>query len=527
MQILALLDANHPKRVLKSGGARRVWTLDSPIGLLLVKDYHTKGGFERLREILCGSRARREWVRLRRFEEGGVPVPPPVLWAERQDSKSSPRRVVITRFMENSSTLDEFLQSPNRSQQGWKIARKAGEALARMHAIGARHDDLHAGNLLVSEAGGEPAVLILDLHEVRLRGRLSWNGRLKNLASLYGGLRRSLTLREKQHALQAYLKANTDWNPPFRTEREARQSMGRALEIFGRRFFRKHCLGRISKCEESGKRFQRISPGEYRGWVRSDRLFPELIEKLTDPNAWLASEDAVILKHTPTTTVARVAFSDKHPPLFFKRYNRKDWWERLKNLFRPSRALKVWRAGYGLEVMGIPTPRTAVMLERKSGPILLASFILTDWTEGGVGLDDFWNERCGAGSPNPLLHWERKALRSAVARLFADLHDMGISHGDLKGRNILLDPSEPAPFAPRFVDLDAIRLSPLRFKRSRINDLSRLLFSVYASATVSDRVRFFREYCRESPDVWANRREWWRRIAERTVRKLREKGIEP
>jgi tRNA A-37 threonylcarbamoyl transferase component Bud32 len=187
--------------------------------------------------------------------------------------------------------------------------------------------------------------------------------------------------------------------------------------------------------------------------------------------------------------------------------------------------MKVWRAGYGLEVMDIPTPKVIAMIEKKSGPILLESFILTEWTEEGVGLDDFWNERSGPNSPAPLNRVERIALRKKVAEIFRRLHDLRISHGDLKGRNVLLDPRSPAPFSPQFVDLDAIRFSPIRFKRSRINDLSRLLFSVHPKAPLLTQVRFFKEYCGEDRRLWEERRDWWGRIRRRTERKLREKGL--
>ncbi|MCB9767052.1 MAG: hypothetical protein H6752_02570 [Candidatus Omnitrophica bacterium] len=524
-EILDLLNQPDDGRILKAGSSRKVWVRESEVGPLCLKEYRDPKLSDRLARMVRGSRAKREWKRLKKFHDNSVPIPEPILWAEGSDPNLGPKSLVLTKFIESSYTLGDILDGKKEVQGRWKLIQSGGIALAKMHSIGARHDDLHAGNLLVTYRKEEPDVLIMDLHQVRLRMGLTWNARLKNLATLFGGLRWKLTEREKHHGLKGYLETLTDWSPPFRSEREARYSMGRALEKFGRTYYRKRCRQRIAKCQESGKRFQRIQPGEYVGWIREEWNCPELLERLENPNGWIESEDCRVLKHTPTTTVARAKFDAEKPALFLKRYNRKDWWEKTKNLFRYSRAMKVWRAGYGLEVMEIPTPKVVAALEKRKGPILLESFILTQWTEDGVGLDDFWNERATEGSSNPFTPEERKVLRREVARLFGRLHDMRVSHGDLKGRNVLIDPSAPSPYNPEFVDLDAIQLRPWRFKRSRINDLSRLLFSVYPNAPLLTQVRFFRDYCGQDRALWDQRKEWFARIQKRTRRKLREKGL--
>jgi tRNA A-37 threonylcarbamoyl transferase component Bud32 len=278
---------------------------------------------------------------------------------------------------------------------------------------------------------------------------------------------------------------------------------------------------------EEGKRFHRLKVGEYTGWIRRGEDSPELRKALADPNGWLESESCRILKHNATTTVARAALPGQNQTFFLKRYNRKDAWEKTKNLFRYSRALKVWRAGYALEILGIPTPRVICALEKRQGPLVLEAFILTEWLEGGVGLDDFYRERCGPRSGNPLPEKDRRELEKTVAHLFATLHSHRISHGDLKGRNVLLDPSRPAPFDPRFVDLDAMTLSPRRFRRARVNDLARLLFSVYPIPCLLRQVRFFKDYSRGDKETWESRRKWFGKIRSRTTRKLKEKGLLP
>jgi len=244
-----------------------------------------------------------------------------------------------------------------------------------------------------------------------------------------------------------------------------------------------------------------------------------------DPNALISSDQSLIVKDTPTTTVARLELEGLEGPLFIKRYNRKNWWERTKNMFRRSRAIRVWRSAYALELLGIPAPESVCVLERRIGPLLLESFVVTRWVEKGMGLDEFYRLRYGGPFTSPSHNRERKLLEREVAGLFRALHRNRISHGDLKGRNVLLDPARPAPFNPQFVDLDAMTIHPLRFRRSRINDLSRLLFSLYPVASPVSQIRFFREYARDNPSLWLERRRWWQAIQRRTYRKLREKQL--
>ena len=526
-EIFDTLSKSHPRQVLKAGRARKIWVADSPIGPLCIKDFFYTKGMDRFLKKLRGSRAWLEWKRLVAFTKRGVPVPQPVLWGEKEGKGGSIRSVVITRFEENCLPLSEVLETKARfaGEQRRRITIQIGEALARMHAAGGRHDDLHAGNLMVQDNGETTKVFIVDLHQVAMKRSLPWNTRLKNLGRLLGGTQRFLTLTDKQRCLRAYLEALSDWKPPFPREREARRSMGKGIQIFAEKDFRKRWRRRLAKCTEEGKRFQRVRCGPYTGWIRAGWDVPGFLEVLTDPNGWIDSERCEVIKHTPSTTVARAAIEGFDAPLFVKRYNRKDLWERTKNLFRRSRAMKVWRSAYALELLGIPTPLTVCALEKRRGPLLLEAFLFTVWIEGGIGFDDFYRDRCAPDAAPPLNPKTRRALEKEVARLFRELHSHRISHGDLKGRNVLLNPKQPAPFEPQFVDLDAMTLAPLRFRRSRVNDLSRLLFSVYPIPSLRTQILFFREYSKGNPDLWKERRLWWRSIAKRTRRKLKEKGL--
>ena len=509
--------------VLKQGRARIVWVEEVSGAPYCFKEYLCAKATDRIAAAIRGTRARREWERLKRLFESSVPVPQPILWADTPGAGGW----VVTRYLTNTLPLSEAVERKGEftPEARRRVAERLGDALGRMHRAGARHDDLHPGNILVRMEPTHPEPFLVDLHQVALRRSFSWGARLRNLGRLLGGLQDKLEPSSKQRSLKSYLETLSDWNPPFEVEREARRSMGNAIEKFARRDFEKRWRKRLDKCQEAGKRFHRARAKEYTGWVRAEWDSPELLSRLENPNAWIESEDCRVLKHTPSTTVACGRLPDAGLKFFIKRYNRKSIWERTKNLFRRSRSMKVWRSGFALELLGIPTPEPVCAIEKRRGPFLLESFILTEWVEEGIGFDDFYRERCSPDAANPLSAQDRRSLEREIARLFRRLHAHGISHGDLKGRNVLLDPHAPAPFDPRLVDLDAMRLRPVRFQRERINDLSRLLFSVYPLPSTLRLVRFFREYAKYDPTLWRDRRNWWKKIDRRTRKKLKEKGL--
>jgi len=523
--ILELVEKGEAADILKDSSTRKVWMADHEPSPLCIKEFRNARRQDKVLWYLRGSRASLEWTRLTGLYRLGASVPVPYLWGERRTPV--PSSVVVMAYVEGAKPLSEVKReitkiSPTIRQE---ILIEAGAALARLHKAGGLHGDAHMGNLLLSGPEGAPRVTVVDLHQVHLHKKVPWKHRLQNLGEFLGNNSRLLSVPDKQRALQSYLETIGDWDPPFSSEREARRSMGKAIELYARKSSEKLWRRRMAKCQEEGKHFHKISRRPYSGWIRSEADHADLLKRLEDPNGWLSCRDCAMGKDTPTTTVARAVYDQQAQPVFLKRYNRKSLWERCKNLFRRSRAMRVWRSGYALEMLGIPTPRTICVLEKRVGPLLLESFILTEWIEGSVGLDDFFRDRCAKESSDPLDNRERTALRREIARLFRELHSHGISHGDLKGRNILVDPGEPAPFSPRFADLDALTTRPVRFKRSRINDLSRLLFSVYPHASLLEQVRFFQDYARGEPALWEDRRGWFKAIARRTRRKLVEKGL--
>lgn len=116
------------------------------------------------RRLLDGRRVRRELKAASNLHECGLPVPAPLGAARRRDSSGRWHRLARFQRLPGCDLERAMGQSfePSRAE---RFATSLGSALARLHALGLRHTDLHPGNLLVCEPKGD--VALLDLRQIQ------------------------------------------------------------------------------------------------------------------------------------------------------------------------------------------------------------------------------------------------------------------------------------------------------------------------------------------------------------------------
>jgi Ser/Thr protein kinase RdoA (MazF antagonist) len=93
-----------------------------------------------------------------------------------------------TVFEESSVDAAAFLAAAPAARRLLRACAAAGRALRRLHDEGARHRDLHAGNLLLRETPHGCEVLVVDLDRVRLGAPPDARGRMAEIARLYRSL---------------------------------------------------------------------------------------------------------------------------------------------------------------------------------------------------------------------------------------------------------------------------------------------------------------------------------------------------
>ena len=169
------------------------------------------------------------------------------------------------------------------------------------------------------------------------------------------------------------------------------------------------------------------------------------------------------LKEGNSATLALVP--GKGRDLVIKRYNVKDWRHGLRRAPRPSRAWISWQGANVLAHLGLPTPRALGLREERWGPLRRVAYLITEASEG-VPLEAWVNAR----GEVPVPGW----LDQALLELLSALDAAGLSHGDLKASNFLVEESRRRLL---LIDLDAMRLHRCRHRqrRARQRDLRRFL----------------------------------------------------
>jgi len=168
-------------------------------------------------------------------------------------------------------------------------------------------------------------------------------------------------------------------------------------------------------------------------WKR-DRSGSDLQAFIANPDAFMESAD--ILKAGNSATVVRAVMDDRE--VVIKRYNIKDRKRLLRRAFKRSRARNAWLSAWLLSYAGIPTPRPVCLLEHRRFGMNTRAWLVTDAVAG-----DLLDSRHLQDQP------ARQAALAAIVRTMAAA---GISHGDMKATNFMVQDQQLC-----LIDLDAMR----------------------------------------------------------------------
>ena len=240
---------------------------------------------------------------------------------------------------------------------------------------------------------------------------------------------------------------------------------------------------RQNTCLAENREFAKLTIGGFSGFVRRSEWSDGLKSLLNDPPCMLAQ--AAIVKDSRATTVGNVALAGKQ--VFVKRYNYRGPAYAMKNLFRSSRAKRVWKAGNSCYMRGIGAALPLAYLERRRFRVLRESFLLTAAVAGDELSQILARERGNV--------YSKRVLIRQLAHQLRRMHDRGVAHRDLKGENIIAQEPGNAHHEFFIVDFDGVVCRPVS-RRVRVKNLARLARAVAVKVplTSTDRLRFVKSY---------------------------------
>ena len=285
-----------------------------------------------------------------------------------------------------------------------KILEPLFTQVGRMHRAGLCQKDLHFANFLCHQG----QLKIVDGGGIA-PCRWTWQ-RLENLGLLAAQLPADLT-RSFPRLLAAYHQGRgKDEITAESLSRAAQKQRRKRLEDY---------LGKTLR-DSSGfcvaRGFRRFS-----SMVRS--ASPWLEELVTDPDTTMAQSEPLKLGGGTTVVLVKLAGHS----VVVKRYNRGGFRRHFRRFWRRSRARKAWLNGHRLRQSGIDTPRPLALIEERWGPLCDRSWLVTEYVEGENILELM--ARCKEEPP--------AAAGEALTALFEALRRERISHGDMKGTNLI------------------------------------------------------------------------------------------
>ncbi|HMP01784.1 MAG TPA: lipopolysaccharide kinase InaA family protein [Gemmatales bacterium] len=499
--------------VVKDAPHRKVYRVELDEGAVYIKHYPVPDLRSRVRQWLRPTKARHEWQVAQAIASQQVPTVEPLALGEADDAAS----ILVTREL-RAEPLDLYLtgQESNLASQPrtrhWLTERLA-RWLARLHDAGVEHADLHPGNLLVRGALGDKLeIFLIDLFAARLGPPLSWEASARNVVLFALWFWPRSSRGDRWRFGQSYLTARRNW-----TESPPDEQDWLRLEAVGWEFYLEQWRRRDGRCFRAQRDVQqrRQATGSEIWAVRSVGAETAAVW-LADPDEPLSQPGTVILKQSPTATVAEVDLplvSGGSVRVIYKRFQQKKSWDAVVDLFRMNPGQRSWLNGWRLHEARLPTPQPMLLIQTVRHGLAGPAYLATRKLEGADDLMAAW---CHA-SPA-----QQRELIESTARLLRQLHHHGLSHRDLKAANLLVTRCA-ATGRPElhFIDLVGMTRHVRIGKRRRVRNLARLAVSFRAAAGRTDLLRFLRAYLGRRRFTRERWREWWRGIEAHVQQKVR------
>ncbi len=413
-----------------------------------------------------------------------------------------------------------------------------GDMIGRMHAAGVIHRDLHCGNVLVRGDEASPRLVLMDLHRVRRRRNLSRRARAANLAQLFHDRFDFTTRTDRLRFLKRYLQASAATG-------SVRAWLG-LIEKFSRAHSRRQYAQRQRRVLGLNKYFSpiRLSNG-WKGHVvlASKRCMAaskaatleftaaDWQAALARPHGLFKGPDVEVMKDSPSSLVVRrrLKVGPHEVDVFIKRSRRKRAWKFILDCCRLGRAVRAFRLGHALLTRRVATALPLAALERRVGPFLVDSVLITEAVNGS-SLNTFlstWLAQPPKADANLTVEQQRHLAQETLwqlGRMVQRLHDENFAHRDLKSSNVLVQWAPPQPPQVVLVDLDGLshrrRLSTTR----RFQGVMRLNVSLLNCPAVNHagRLRMLLGYLRRPGCGRIDFKPYWRVLEKWSAKKLRQ-----
>ena len=523
------LDANMVKTI-KSGSHRSVYQIQLPQMDIHLKHNRISGPRAFFRECFRATKAKNEFRMALDLLSLGIPTIAPLAFGT--SAGFLPDSFIITHTLENSTPLSDYWETLQSQtwEESWdnrhELIKALAIFLATMHRKGVVHTDLHPGNLMVQTNKQKPSkIMMLDLHPVRIHStRVPWEIRLENLAMLdrWAALHASLTDRMRLwdyytkevggfEGDDAFAFHDKYWLKKQVIIMKALESNAN-LKLWSS--FDLRCMG-------NNRRFKKFRHNNIKGHHVADLGKDCLIELVNLKTETGDSPGLKILKKSKSSEVVALTIKDgaTEKKIIYKKIFATKMIDPLLSLFRPDGTSRSWAMGHAMIVRQLPTPRPLAMWHTHSVGLKVDGVIITEEIPNAIDMPGYLLKIDQLDEPvkTQIL----RTLVNKVAHLIRKMHDLSVSHRDLKSPNLMVS-ENGGTIKIWLVDLVGVRTHTYLPDERKAQNLARLNSSFVNSKQISntEKLRFLRQYLRwgmEGPFTW---KTWWRKIGRLTGLKI-------
>jgi tRNA A-37 threonylcarbamoyl transferase component Bud32 len=433
----ALRDLPRTGTLLKVRPYRQVWRFEFGGKPYYLKFYPRDEG--KLKRLLRGSSALREFLNLQSLQRAGFPSPRAVAHLSGFSIDNVKGDAVILEGIEPSVQLDHHLNelllrgeaAPNHhelAKQVIGIVQKLGQA-----KLG--HNDLHLGNFLLSEG----KLYLLDGYAVRGGGM-----RTREVLLLGLSVARFATTTDKLRGWQTFTDAPIPKKNAVR-KRQWRKQLQASIgdnAYFGRLPLSADLTAHTFKHAKFPRRWAPASLLDVstEDWQRELPILLQSVER----------DELQVLKRSASGDVlaGEIKLGGRTVAVIVKHPRRRRWYRYLNEITRGGRARRAWFKAWSLIARDIPTAWPLALIERRRLGYVIDSMIVFERVAGTLlaNID-----------LSILDETARQTLFHRLGRTLRLLEAQGLSQYDSKMSNWIVAPDEKLGPVPVMIDVDGIR----------------------------------------------------------------------
>ena len=523
------LDANIVKTI-KSGVHRSVYQIPLSEFDIHLKHNRISGPRAFLRECFRTTKAKNEFKMALDLLALGIPTIAPLAFGS--SSGFIPDSFIISHTIENAIPLNDYWEAlQNQSwEESWdhrhNLIKALAIFLAALHRKGVVHTDLHPGNLMVETQQQKPSrIIMLDLHPVRIHGTsVPWEIRLENLAMLDRWAALHASLADRMRLWDYYTKEVIEFEGANAFAFHDKYWLKKQIVIM--KALESNANMKLwssfdLRCMGNNRRFKKFHRNTIQGHHVSDLGKDCLIDLVNLQTESGNTPHLKILKKSKSSEVISLTLNDGaiERKLIYKKIFATKMLDPLLTLFRPDGSSRSWTMGHALIIRQLPTPRPLAMWHTHTLGLKVDGVIITEEIPDALDLPkyllkiDLLDE--------PLKTQVLRVLVEKVAHLIRKMHDLAVSHRDLKSPNLMVSESG-GDVKIWLVDLVGVRTHTHLPDDRKAQNLARLNSSFVNSKQISntEKLRFLRQYLKwgmEGPFTW---KAWWRKIGKLTGFKI-------